>query len=166
MRLDDEDIHIPPILDACCGGKHFWFNKENPNVLFMDVREVPKGTIPQQPNWSVSPDLKADFRDMPFADETFHLVVFDPPHAVTDSDGIITTKYGKLDGEWEEDFRKGFEECWRVLKPFGVLQFKFNDVSVPINKILKLFPVEPLFGTKTKKGVNNTFWFTYMKGVS
>jgi len=26
------------ILDACCGGKMFWFNKEHPNVMFADNR--------------------------------------------------------------------------------------------------------------------------------
>jgi hypothetical protein len=25
-----------PILDPCCGGKMFWFNKNNPHVLFCD----------------------------------------------------------------------------------------------------------------------------------
>lgn len=26
------------ILDACCGSRMFWFDKKNPNVLFMDKR--------------------------------------------------------------------------------------------------------------------------------
>lgn len=26
------------ILDACCGSRMFWFDKNNPNVLFMDKR--------------------------------------------------------------------------------------------------------------------------------
>ena len=26
------------ILDACCAGRGFWFDKENPNVLFADRR--------------------------------------------------------------------------------------------------------------------------------
>jgi hypothetical protein len=30
-----------PILDACCGSKMFWFDKQNPNVEFCDIREVP-----------------------------------------------------------------------------------------------------------------------------
>lgn len=25
------------ILDACCGGKMFYFDKNNPNVLFQDI---------------------------------------------------------------------------------------------------------------------------------
>ena len=27
------------ILDVCCGGRMFWFDKHNPDVLFSDIRE-------------------------------------------------------------------------------------------------------------------------------
>lgn len=29
-----------PILDACCGGKMFYFNKHDDRVLFQDIRKV------------------------------------------------------------------------------------------------------------------------------
>ncbi|MEE6045263.1 class I SAM-dependent methyltransferase, partial [Avibacterium paragallinarum] len=29
-----------PILDACCGSRMFWFDKQNPNVLFADNRRL------------------------------------------------------------------------------------------------------------------------------
>lgn len=29
-----------PILDACCGSRMFWFDKENENTIFMDNRDV------------------------------------------------------------------------------------------------------------------------------
>ncbi|WP_412094794.1 hypothetical protein [Avibacterium paragallinarum] len=28
------------ILDACCGSRMFWFDKQNPNVLFADNRRL------------------------------------------------------------------------------------------------------------------------------
>lgn len=28
------------ILDACCGSRMFWFDRENPDVIFADNREV------------------------------------------------------------------------------------------------------------------------------
>ena len=28
------------ILDACCGSRMFWFDKQNPNVVFADNREL------------------------------------------------------------------------------------------------------------------------------
>lgn len=33
---------MKPILDACCGSKMFWFDKQNPHVEFCDIREVPR----------------------------------------------------------------------------------------------------------------------------
>ena len=27
------------ILDACCGSRMFWFDKENPLTLFADIRD-------------------------------------------------------------------------------------------------------------------------------
>lgn len=28
------------ILDACCGSRMFWFDKENPDTIYMDCREI------------------------------------------------------------------------------------------------------------------------------
>lgn len=30
------------ILDVCCGSKMFWFEKDNPNVEFCDIRKIDK----------------------------------------------------------------------------------------------------------------------------
>ncbi len=151
------------ILDMCCGGKHFWFDKNNENVLFVDKRKEPKGFIKEQPGWECNPDIVADFTNIPFRDNTFYLVIFDPPHFITKSNGIITKKYGKLDEDYEYLIKKGFEEAFRVLKANGVLVFKWNDLSIKINDILKLSPKKPLMGTKTKKGVNNSYFYVFMK---
>ena len=29
---------FPPVLDACCGGRHFWFDKKDGRALFVDKR--------------------------------------------------------------------------------------------------------------------------------
>lgn len=68
-----------PILDACCGSRMFWFDKENPLAVFMDYRDE-NHTLCDGRSLRVNPDVFGDFRDMPFADKTFKLVVFDPPH--------------------------------------------------------------------------------------
>ena len=62
---------FPAVLDACCGGRMFWWNKENTDALFMDCREVEKGAFQNNwnPGWCVKPDEIADFRDMPFPAE-------------------------------------------------------------------------------------------------
>lgn len=31
---------VKPILDACCGGKMFYFDKNDERVLFQDIRKV------------------------------------------------------------------------------------------------------------------------------
>ena len=67
------------ILDACCGSRMFWFDKENPNVLFQDIREI-EDELCDGRKLIVKPDVKADFTDMPYQDNSFKLVVLDPPH--------------------------------------------------------------------------------------
>ena len=151
------------ILDACCGGRHFWFDKQNPNALFMDIRQIKPGAISLQPNWSVQPDVIGDYRNMDFEDESFRLVVWDIPHKLKPDKGLITMKYGALGETWREDITKGFKEIWRVLKDEGVLVFKYADLDISVKEMLSLFDVQPLFGTVTKKGVNNTYWFCFMK---
>ena len=52
------------ILDACCGSKMFYFNKNNKNVLFMDKREL-HTTLCDGRKLDIEPDLIADFTKMP-----------------------------------------------------------------------------------------------------
>ena len=35
----DTNSLLPPILDVCCGGKMFYFDKQDSRVLFQDIRE-------------------------------------------------------------------------------------------------------------------------------
>ena len=129
----------------------------------MDIRQVEPGAISVQPNWSVQPDVIGDYRNMDFEDESFRLVVWDIPHKLKPDKGLITMKYGALGETWREDITKGFKEIWRVLKDEGVLVFKYADLDISVKEMLSLFDVQPLFGTVTKKGVNNTYWFCFMK---
>lgn len=152
------------ILDVCCGGRHFWFNKEHPNAIYQDIRVAEKGNIWQRPNHCVKPDMIGDFRKMDFPDKSFKLIVFDPPHLTQGGDtGWQVRKYGKLNKQtWQEDLSKGFKECWRCLDDFGVLVFKWNDFSIKHKDVLGCFDVEPLFGHPTAKS-GKTKWFVFMK---
>jgi SAM-dependent methyltransferase len=151
------------ILDACCGSRMFWFDKNNPNVMFMDNRELDT-TLCDGRKLIISPDTIADFRDIPFADNSFYLVVFDPPHLIKVGDtSWLAKKYGKLDKvTWRDDIQKGFNECMRVLKPNGTLIFKWNETDVSIREIIKVIGCEPLFGHTTKAS-GNTTWLCFMK---
>lgn len=147
------------ILDACCGSRMFWFDKENPIVTYMDIRqeyeELETGHVVD-----VNPDVVGDFRNMPFEDDAFDMVVFDPPHLIHAGDNSwLAKKYGKLDELWPEDIRQGFAECMRVLKPNGSLIFKWNEDQISLQEVLAAIGEQPLFGNKRSK----THWLVFMK---
>jgi len=154
------------ILDACCGGRMFWFNKKHPDVLYIDSRVALKGHYKEKPNHSVEPDIVMDFREMEFKDNSFKLVVFDPPHLHTlGKTSKFAKDYGRLNKEtWEDDIRKGFDECWRVLDTNGVLIFKWNEYDIKRKDVLRVIGREPLFGHPVGSKIQ-THWFCFMKGL-
>ena len=152
------------ILDACCGGRCFWFNKNHPNTLYIDNRIREKGHVDDRFNHEIKPDVVMDHRKMDFPDKRFKLIIFDPPHLIGKPDGCrMTKKYGSLQEEtWQEDIKSGFEECWRVLEDYGVLIFKWNDASKKRKEILNIIGREPLFGHPNGSKIP-THWFCFMK---
>lgn len=58
------------ILDACCGSKMFWFDREHKETVYMDNR-MENTTLCDGRKLIVKPDIVADFRKMPFENETF-----------------------------------------------------------------------------------------------
>lgn len=72
------------ILDACCGSRMFWFDKHNPLVLFVDKRSETLTAKDKDRirTIDVKPDVIADFTNLPFEDNSFYMVVFDPPQSV------------------------------------------------------------------------------------
>ncbi len=156
------DVRLPPVLDACCGSRMFWFDKNDPRGLFVDKRAETQ-TLCDGRTLSVKPDTLANFTSLPFPDETFYLIVFDPPHMTTlGANSWMAKKYGRLFGDWETEIRGGFDECWRVLKPNGTLIFKWSETDVPLSKALELAPAQPLFGHTTGRQAK-THWMTFLK---
>lgn len=172
------------ILDATSSWRQMWIDKNHPNVLYCDRRseeEITKAHTDyekQRQNSTCTPlrflerTVKADFRHLDFPDETFRLIVFDPPHLRhLGAKSMFRKKYGALNPEtWQSDLRKGAAELWRVLQPFGVLIFKWADHDISSEEVLKLFPHPPLFGQLTKKSRRSkggpfyhTRWFCFMK---
>lgn len=155
----------PKILDCACGGKMFYFDKEDSRVFFMDKRKI-KTTLCDGRTFEINPDLIGDFTDIPFPDNHFNMVVFDPPHLLKTTPGEATgyqqIKYGYLGKDWQIVLSKGFEECFRVLKPNGFLIFKWNETDIKVNEILKLTNQKPIFGHKSGKR-SNTHWLCFMK---
>ena len=147
------------ILDATAGSRMIWFDKQHPEVLYMDNRQLTT-TLCDGRTLNINPDIIADFRDMPFEDNTFYLVVFDPPHLKNaGSNSWLAKKYGVLANNWKSDISKGFKECMRVLKPNGILIFKWNEEQVKLKDVLEAIKYKPLFGNRRSK----THWLVFMK---
>ena len=159
------------ILDATCGGRTIWTpdNKDRDDVLYIDKREKENGFAGQENrSYGINPDEVKDFRDLPYSDNSFKLVVFDPPHVIKEDgepNGYVQKNYGVLDKEnWKETLKQGFSELWRVLESDGFLVFKFADNDAYWTEVMDLFPVDPLFGTTTKQRSNiQTRWFVFFK---
>lgn len=151
------------ILDACCGSRMFWFDKHNPLVTFMDNR-IFEDTLCDGRSLRVKPDVVGDFRNIPYPNATFNLVVFDPPHLLkVGENSWLAKKYGKLNpNSWKEDIKQGFSECFRVLKKDGMLVFKWNETDITVSDILKLTSQKPLIGHKSGR-LNKTHWILFVK---
>lgn len=165
---------------AMTGGNACWKQEDLSDSLFIPQKEASMFTIRNAQDYeeayinykkekfeiygkkiNVHPDVISDFRDMPFENNTFNLVVFDPPHLKrVGPNSIMKAQYGQLDKDtWSEDLAKGFEECMRVLKTGGTLIFKWSDCQVNVKEILKVIPFNPLFGQQR----GTTHWMTFVK---
>lgn len=159
----------PPVLDACCGPRMMWFNPRDSRALYVDRRRethvIDKGTAGTvgRKQCVIDPDILADFTDLPFPDDIFSLVVFDPPHVQRmEARGAVTKKYGVLIPGWEEMLRAGFAECFRVLRSSGVLIFKWCEVQIPLTRVLELTDQKPLFGHRSGAKAK-THWVAFIK---
>lgn len=156
-------MRLPPVLDPASGSRMFYFDHEDERVLFGDIRSE-QHVLCDGRALDINPDAYTDFRSLPFDDESFSVVVFDPPHLVnTGPKSWQAAKYGRLSKDtWRDDLAAGFAECFRVLKPEGVLIFKWAEVQIKVREILALTPRKPLIGHISGKA-SNTHWITWIK---
>ena len=154
------------ILDPASGGRTFYFDKADARVMFGDIREYEKHTLTNGQIITIKPDMVMDFRNLPFNDNTFATVIFDPPHLTGLSEkSWIRKKYGVLDKDsWRDDISKGFTECFRVLKQGGTLIFKWNEFSIPTKEVIKLSPIKPIIGHPSGKRMG-THWLLFIKDI-
>lgn len=147
------------ILDVACGSQMFYFDKERSDLITVDIRKEKFEIHGKKVN--VNPDIIGDFTNLPFENNTFHHVVFDPPHLISPGkNSIMYAQYGGLNKDtWPELIKKGFEECMRVLKPNGTLVFKWSNHDINIKKILDICPFKPLYGHRRGK----TIWMIFIK---
>lgn len=150
------------ILDACCGGRMFWFDKQDGRATFCDIRNE-QHILCDGRELIINPDCVADFTNLPFADDSFYMVVFDPPHLLNvGQNSWLAKKYGRLQDNWQQMIADGFKECFRVLKPNGTLIFKWSETDIKVSQILALTDQKPVIGHKSGKTAN-THWIVFMK---
>lgn len=147
------------ILDVCCGSKMFWYEKHEPHTTYMDIRKyyhhLESGHV-----IDVNPDIQADWKHIPLDDETFDLVVFDPPHLIhAGATSWLAKKYGVLPKDWQPELKAGFDECQRVLKANGILIFKWNNDQIKFAEVIKVFGQRPILGDKRSK----TRWSVFLR---
>ena len=166
-RMTDD---TPMILDACCGSRMMWFDRDRQDVIYGDrrsetvtVTDRSRGNASGTRTLVIDPDVRFDFRALPFADGLFRLVAFDPPHLVQAGPrSWLAAKYGKLATDWRDDLRAGFAECWRVLDSEGVLVFKWSEAQIKVSQVIDLAPARPLFGNTSGRRAG-THWMVFMK---
>ena len=117
--------------------------------------------------YKVYPDVVSEWKDAPFPDNHFDMVIFDPPHILIENGKKppnMTQEYGMLNKEtWRSDLKQGLKKLFKILKPNGIFIFKWCENDVTIEEVLKLFPYQPLFGSNIKKKVSTTYWIVFLK---
>ena len=145
------------ILDATSSRRIMWENKHDLDTVYMDIRP------------EVVPDVIGDVRSVPFDDNIFDLVVFDPPHKSLGVNSTMADRYGIFtDGEIRAAIAGGFAEIGRILRENGLCLFKWSDGDFPLGKMANMRPpaltvlVTQRVSYRNKSG-NQCFWVTLIK---
>lgn len=146
----------------------FWFDRTDERALFLDNRSerhilTDKSSKGGFSSLVIEPDIVGNFTELPFENESFSLVIFDPPHLLrAGAKSWLAKKYGKLGEDWRQDIQLGFAECFRVLSQNGVMIFKWNEHDIAVSEILSLTPEKPLFGNRCGR-TQKSHWLVFMK---
>ena len=164
-----EQIEVSPdkrILDVTCGARTIWFNKNHPSAVYCDKRREKYQHLwknAENCTLDINPDVLCDFTDLPFPDNSFPLVVFDPPHLVwAGKNANLYKRYGKLDRDWATELKAGIDECMRVCDDYGVVIFKWAESQLKLRTVLKAIGRTPLFGHRSNSS-GKTIWMAFMK---
>jgi hypothetical protein len=166
----------PVILDATSSFRRMWTNKEQPNTIFMDVRSNKK----IHEDWKACMiqkcrdtdigfkklTIQADFSHLPFKDNSFIHINFDPPQLIhLGKTSIYYKQFGALEADtWRLVLKQAAKELCRVLAVGGTLNCKWNDRDISDDDVLQLFPIERLYGQVGAHGTSSkTSWFTFVK---
>ena len=74
----------------------------------------------------------------------------------------MAKKNGKLPKDWRPLIHDGFHECWRVLKTYGTLIFKWNETQIPTKDVISAIDMTPDYGHKSGR-LSKTQWMAFVK---
>lgn len=162
------------ILDATAGYKGIWYQKNHPFVTFMDIRSGSFNTktinmpFKSSRKFKIEPDVVSEWKDAPFPDNSFDMIIFDPPHLIwkhNKKPSSMDKAYGYFTIDtWRNEMKQGIDKLFKILKPEGIFILKWCEVGASIDDVLKLFPYKPLFGSNTKsKGHTANYWIVFLK---
>lgn len=123
------------ILDLSAGNGAVWFGERPPGVVAVDRRHCTE-------------TVRADSRFLPFRDDAFDLVVFDPPHTNFGANGKMTAAYGHSTmPEIRDLIAATAAEAARCTRAQGLMALKWSDRDTGLPAVLGLMPMwRPLFG--------------------
>ena len=111
-----------------------------------ELRIEPDITIDR--NRERRPKIQAVWQHLPFRDDYFERILFDPPHLLREPSGWANTdlwrhfSWFSSPAEARKIIYQAFKEILRVLRPGGVCIFKWNDTEKPLNWIIAIAPRE------------------------
>jgi len=168
------------VLDATAGNRCMWDKKENNYIVFIDI----------EPELSIKPDFIMDCTNTGFPDNSFNIIFFDPPHSYgrTKNTGVHQTPNYEVQKQkgWHIGAYYGFDkfptkraliafihkaqkEFYRIIKPGGVLWFKWSEIHSTLDAMLCLFDKWDLvmkFEVAYQRRVKgNTTWWVMMMPI-
>jgi len=124
------------MLDASAGNRMLWSNKNPPNTVFLDKNTLLK----------IPPDILGVWENLPFRDDVFDCVLFDPPHKFNRTSGFwanpSSPNYYGADISRTKLVTGIFHGTREFLRIAKRLCFKWSDDEISLARVLSLFPRE------------------------
>ena len=132
---------MKPVLDATAGNRHMWVNKKPDNVVFLD----------KELNLRIPPHIFATWRYLPFRDDSFHCVIFDPPHVFSVTSQFNRDPKARPHGQnkipgWYGAFKSRRDATIQIIhaqrefsRVASRMCFKWNEASMKLWNVLGLF---------------------------